>query len=160
MIRIKKNGFWKDLRENKPLSRRTVLSDIDDGIKDGVSSLFKGVGSSGSYVGRSVGLYGKDEFYKANREGLIMDHLLSTALDNLEGSQVFSKTYQELNNLDISITTNKSVYITARVITRSLIGVALAPVGALASIGDATKSIENGKTSFDKVFSSVVFGYE
>ncbi len=89
-----------------------------------------------------------------------MDHLLSTALDNLEGSQVFSKTYQELNNLDISITTNKSVYITARVITRSLIGVALAPVGALASIGDATKSIENGKTSFDKVFSSVVFGYE
>jgi len=128
------------------------IADSAKGLYDGAASVFTGSYKSVRYLGRSSGALGQGEFDDALQEGLMMDAAIAKAYDNPQAvldnaSAAFDYAKQ-----------NANAYNTSRVIGRTVTGLVLAPLGALATIGDISYGIEQGHTSFQSQLQSVFYG--
>ncbi|MGI9279710.1 MAG: hypothetical protein ACR2PX_08770 [Endozoicomonas sp.] len=143
---------------NRPVS--SITKDIDRGVYDGVKSVFEGVGRAFRYVGRSIGLYGDAEFDNANMEGHVMDTAISKAVsfavDNPSAAaQGSADAGRAVYNLAKS---SANAYTVSRTASRVVTGVLLAPLGGLATVGDVTYGIEQGRVTFEEQVEHVFYG--
>ncbi len=129
-------------------------SGLCSGLYDGVASIFTGLGRTGRYLGRSFGLRRRKEFEKANLEGHMADALVLHVANNP------SLIPQGISAAVDKASENVNLYNGSRVFGRTVTGLLLAPLGALAGIGDMTYGMDQGRIGIEEQLTQAVYGYD
>lgn len=136
------------------------------GALDGGASVFKGSYQSVRFVARGTGVLGKQEYSEFSKEAAIVDRSAivggSILLDTITSEEGRSLLTQEIYDAAQGFQTTR--YQRGRIIGRLATGLFLAPLGALAGIGDVTHSVENqveqGAVSINKnVLEDLMYGF-
>ena len=117
------------------------------GVRDGAKSAGLGAVRAVRQVGRATGVLGADEQRQFNSEGAIVDQALEVlANDPQARDALYQNLTDRLRNSDY-----QSGYTQGYMVGRLGVGYIFSPIGALAMIGDAMTSVENGVHEVDAI---------